>query len=101
MCLLLAASVLGSKLDLSPWLRAPRQLAGAGDTGGVAALGLVTALQQWAEQLETEGSTVGIYLHIHMSTYLCTYLGEGGPGHDEAGQQPAAGRGQAAQVAEH
>ena len=63
MCLLLAASVLGSKLDLSPWLRAPRQLAGAGDTGGVAALGLVTALQQWAEQLETEGSTVGIYLH--------------------------------------
>ena len=90
MCLLLAASVLGSKLDLSPWLRAPRQLAGAGDTGGVAALGLVTALQQWAEQLETEGSTVGTgdtstCLHVYISSYLCTYLGEGGPGHDEAG----------------
>ena len=58
MSLLLVASVLGSKLDLSPWLRSPRQLAGADDTGGVAALGLVTALQQWAEQLETEGTTV-------------------------------------------
>ena len=75
MCLLLAASVLGSKLDLSPWLRAPRQLAGAGDTGGVAALGLVTALQQWAEQLETEGSTVrDIPISIYMSarTYIST-----------------------------
>ena len=71
MSLLLVASVLGSKLDLSPWLRSPRQLAGADDTGGVAALGLVTALQQWAEQLETEGTTVDISL---FSIQLCTYL---------------------------
>ena len=40
-------------LDLSEWLRSSRQLSGEDGTGGVA-LGLVSALQKWANSLETK-----------------------------------------------
>ena len=48
-----------------------------------------------------EGYIYIFYITIYLYIYISVYLGEGGPGNGEAGQQPAAGRGQAAQVAEH
>ena len=44
-------------LDLSEWLRSSRQLSGedgTGGGGGGVALGLVSALQKWANSLETK-----------------------------------------------
>ena len=42
-------------LDLSEWLRSSRQLSGEDGTGGGGvALGLVSALQKWANSLETK-----------------------------------------------
>ena len=48
--LTLTAGCLGDQLDLSEWMRSGRQL---GDSDGVA-LGLVSALQKWANSLETK-----------------------------------------------
>ena len=50
-----AVSVTGG-LDLSEWLRGSRQLSGEDSStgGGGVALGLVSALQKWANSLETK-----------------------------------------------
>ena len=44
----------GEKLDLSQWLRSPRQLS----EGDGVALGLVSALQKWATSLESDSSSL-------------------------------------------
>ena len=52
----LSEATLTGGLDLSEWLRSSRQLSGedgSGGGGGVA-LGLVSALQKWANSLETK-----------------------------------------------
>ena len=43
----------GGGLDLSEWVRSSRQLSAEDSSGGVA-LGLVSALQKWANSLETK-----------------------------------------------
>ena len=43
----------GGGLDLSEWMRSSRQLSAEDSSGGVA-LGLVSALQKWANSLETK-----------------------------------------------
>ena len=44
----------GERLDLSQWLRSPRQLS----EGDGVALGLVSALQKWATSLEADSSSL-------------------------------------------
>ena len=46
--------VSGDKLDLSQWMRSPRQLS----EGDGVALGLVSALQKWATSLESDSSSL-------------------------------------------
>ena len=46
--------ICGERLDLSQWLRSPRQLS----EGDGVALGLVSALQKWATSLEADSSSL-------------------------------------------